>query len=270
MDAYNIAAYAEDGLNAVFFHSLSMIVPLFFFAVMATIAASDPDISKIFMLPFLLVALPIILLIILPLYLIVSFFDKKGYRKEKAEYEKKREDSLRQLKEAMLEGGRIDAYPGKADACITYTPSGKVSMVGLACDAEKYFRRKLPLDVQPGDDVEDLLTSADAMLLMTGSHKDIAAEKVIERTKEKCASLKDVRSLYFSKSDYIFGFDDSGKVISMIFDLPIEMLFTDIDAVSDGRQGFEGKSGEDMVAFLTDRVIRADDLLKKVRGNAEG
>ena len=266
MDAYNIAAYAEDGLNAVFFHSLSMIVPLFFFAVMAAMAASDPDVPKILMLPFLLVTLPIIL----PLYFIVTISEKRGYRKEKAEYEKKREDSLRQLKEAMLEGGRIDAYPGKADACITYTPSGKVSMVGLACDAEKYFRRKLPLDVQPGDDIEDLLTSADAMLLMTGSHKDIAAEKVIERTKEKCAALKDVRSLYLSKSDYIFGFDDSGKVISVIFDLPIEMLFTDIDAVSDGRQGFEGKSGEDMVAFLTDRVISADDLLKKVRGNAEG
>ena len=237
MDAYNIAAYAEDGLNAVFFHSLSMIVPLFFFAVMAAMAASDPDVPKILMLPFLLVTLPIIL----PLYFIVTISEKRGYRKEKAEYEKKREDSLRQLKEAMLEGGRIDAYPGKADACITYTPSGKVSMVGLACDAEKYFRRKLPLDVQPGDDIEDLLTSADAMLLMTGSHKDIAAEKVIERTKEKCAALKDVRSLYLSKSDYIFGFDDSGKVISVIFDLP-----------------------------LTDRVISADDLLKKVRGNAEG
>lgn len=73
MDVYNFAASAEE-LEAVFFHSLSMIVPLFFLALIAAMAASNPDISKILMLPFLLITLPIILLIILPLYLIVCFF----------------------------------------------------------------------------------------------------------------------------------------------------------------------------------------------------
>ena len=201
-----------------------------------------------------------IFLFILSIY---EIFDKRGYGKEKAEYEKKRKETLGQLKEALTEGGYINLYPEKADTCIVYAPNGRVSVVSLACAADKCFRRKLPLHIQPGDDIEGLLASADAMVLLAGSHKEKASKKIIEKTRDRCTALKDARSLYFSKSNYILGFDSSGKVVNAVFDLPIKMLFTDTEGMSNGQQGFERKSGRDMDAFLADRIISANALLEK-------
>ena len=189
-----------------------------------------------------------------------NIHDRREYEKEKARYEKKREDILSRIRKVLSEKGQMEVCPGKTDACIAYMPDGKVMIIDLVCDAKEFLCGRDPADIQPEDNLDSMLMSADAMIIKAGEHKNIAADKIAERTRDKCGTFRGMHAVYSSGSNYLIGIGDDGKTAIITFDLPAEILFT----------GFKGtvRDADDISIYLLNKAKDAESVINALNRTA--
>lgn len=259
MDAvFNIIT--SPAAKTVFSAAVTFLWLLFASCVVYEIMKANRILMFVFM-PFAIVLSPVLL----PFAILYERTKKVEREKERADFERIREETLGAFRDALAKGASIYTSGAEEDVCSIHMPDGEDLPLRLAFSAKTCFACGAPSTVDPGDDPDSLLASADVMLIREGKYKEEAAKRLVEETKDKCLLLKGSSLLYFPHfRNIIVGIESGGRVFVVRFDLLIRELFRDIPDrlwIPDGR---------DASSMLLERLMTAEELIRKQEAAIDG
>lgn len=213
------------------------------------------------LMPFAIVLSPVLL----PFAILYERTKKVECEKERADFERIRKETLESFRDALTKGASIYTSGTKEDVCGIHMPDGEVLPLRLAFSSRTCFFCNPPSALDPGDDPDSLLASADVMLIREGKYKEEAAERLVEETKDKCLLLQGSSLLYFPRFEkFIVGIESGGKVLIVRFDLLVRELFRDVPdywRISDGK---------DACSMLLDRLMTAEEVIREQEAVIKG
>ena len=163
--------------------------------------------------------------------------EQRGYEKERAEYEEKREQMLEQLRGLLSENdlikicdGKVTVYGRNPTASFRHLPLSTSPSIPFAGGGGEYFISGGTEIIRRGDDPDHLLISADVMILRMGRYKEKAAERIIERTKDRLRIFDEIPCRQaLAYGNYITGFCSDGRAVAVELDIPAARLFKGVE-----------------------------------------
>ena len=163
--------------------------------------------------------------------------EQRGYEKERTEYEEKREQMLEQLRGLLSENdlikicdGKVTVYGRNPAASSRHLPLSASPSIPFAGGNGEYFISGGTEIIRRGDDPDHLLISADVMILRMGRYKEKAAERIIERTKDRLRIFDEIPCRQaLAYGNYITGFCSDGRAVAVELDIPAARLFKGVE-----------------------------------------
>ena len=170
--------------------------------------------------------------------------DEKKYREEFTEYEGRRKLIQEQLCGILSEYRCVMIRNGKITICgtydkdiprnILYKPDAQ-DEIPFAGKNGNYFVGGGAVYIQRGENLDRLLAPEDVLILRMGRHKKEAAERIIERARDKIKVFDDIPCLQITAcGNYLAGFDSDGRTVAAKFDIPVIRIFRGADGWHEG------------------------------------
>lgn len=195
--------------------------------------------------------------------------ERRGYEKERTEYEEKRKQMLEQLCGLLSENnlikicdGRVTVYGRNQTASSKHLPLSSSPSIPFAGGSGEYFISGNTEIIRCGDDPDHFLISADVMILRMGRYREEAAERIIEKTRDRLGVFDEIpcRKI-LAYGNYLAGFCSDGRAVAVELDIPAARLFK-------GVQWWQGgiPCNGDVRTVLEDRMTAVEEIA--VRGGA--